>query len=351
MLTRRRAGFTLIELLVVIAIIAILAAMLFPVFARARESARKIQCLSNVKNIAMAVQIYLTDYDSFPPYETDRGMKDFWWQHGQSRLWGAIPSGVDCYVLWEANPYLRWPVVLEEYIKNRDVWKCPSAKWDGGTGFMVPAIGGLLQYYQAHESEIGAQGSSGLGPCDEAWPPGWGGTVTDSLAQLMNASPSTGGFAYQIYCDTQGLTGAKLSRVNDAANTPVCADGGTRRHLELWNVAYPDVCRLTCTYPGCNPEQCEDGESDTFDPPADGSALTNPSVRAQYARHLGGDNVGFADGHAAWFPAMSLITAGVASAKGEQSPISLQFLPVGCGPVTLCGPCAADCNGIAPLLY
>jgi len=52
-----------VELLVVIAIIAILAAMLFPVFARARESARKIQCLSNVKNIAMAFQIYLTDFD------------------------------------------------------------------------------------------------------------------------------------------------------------------------------------------------------------------------------------------------------------------------------------------------
>jgi prepilin-type N-terminal cleavage/methylation domain-containing protein len=55
----RRKGFTLIELLVVIAIIGILAAMLFPVFARAREAARKIQCLSNVKNIAMAVQMYL----------------------------------------------------------------------------------------------------------------------------------------------------------------------------------------------------------------------------------------------------------------------------------------------------
>src|SRR5512137_1788828 len=64
---RRTRGFTLIELLVVIAIIAILAAMLFPVFARARESARKIQCLSNVKNIAMAFQMYLQDYDRFPP--------------------------------------------------------------------------------------------------------------------------------------------------------------------------------------------------------------------------------------------------------------------------------------------
>ena len=56
-----RKGFTLIELLVVIAIIGILASMVFPVFARARESARKAVCLSNVKNIALAVQMYLAD--------------------------------------------------------------------------------------------------------------------------------------------------------------------------------------------------------------------------------------------------------------------------------------------------
>src|SRR5512137_1095352 len=66
---RQKKGFTLIELLVVIAIIAILAAMLFPVFARARESARKIQCLSNVKNIAIAFQMYLSDYDRMAPAE------------------------------------------------------------------------------------------------------------------------------------------------------------------------------------------------------------------------------------------------------------------------------------------
>ena len=64
----RRKGFTLIELLVVIAIIGILAAMVFPVFARARESARKAVCLSNVKNIALAIQMYMSDHnDTFPP--------------------------------------------------------------------------------------------------------------------------------------------------------------------------------------------------------------------------------------------------------------------------------------------
>jgi len=82
--TRRRKGFTLIELLVVIAIIAILAAMLFPVFARARESARKIQCLANVKNIATAIQMYFTDYDKLMPTE-----------HGQAAIeyFDGAPGG------------------------------------------------------------------------------------------------------------------------------------------------------------------------------------------------------------------------------------------------------------------
>lgn len=71
-----RAGFTLIELLVVIAIIAILAAILFPVFAQAREKARQITCLSNTKQLSLAVQMYTQDYDeTLPPSNllTDNG--------------------------------------------------------------------------------------------------------------------------------------------------------------------------------------------------------------------------------------------------------------------------------------
>jgi prepilin-type N-terminal cleavage/methylation domain-containing protein len=118
---RKRKGFTLIELLVVIAIIGILAAMLFPVFARARESARKIQCLSNVKNIALAFQMYFTDYDRYMPAEHNAEVLD----------WFGCDSSAGA-----ANPYLRVPVILEEYIKNRDVWRCPSAKMlSGAPGF------------------------------------------------------------------------------------------------------------------------------------------------------------------------------------------------------------------------
>ena len=72
MKSRKTTGFTLIELLVVIAIIAILAAILFPVFAQAREKARAARCLSNNKQIGIAVQMYLQDYDnSYPAQKAD----------------------------------------------------------------------------------------------------------------------------------------------------------------------------------------------------------------------------------------------------------------------------------------
>ncbi len=102
-MTRSRkpgSGFTLIELLVVIAIIAILAAMLFPVFARARESARKIQCLSNVKNIAMAIQLYLTDYDRLFPGEHDSALIAIFMDRGCGDFYGTN-------LAMRANPYLR----------------------------------------------------------------------------------------------------------------------------------------------------------------------------------------------------------------------------------------------------
>ena len=106
---RRRQGFTLIELLVVIAIIGILAAMVFPVFARARESARKAVCLSNVKNIALAIQMYLGDNnDVLPPSEKNAEIVHY------------FSPCEDCdEVANFANPYLRWPVMLDEYVKNR----------------------------------------------------------------------------------------------------------------------------------------------------------------------------------------------------------------------------------------
>ena len=92
-----RAGhfaFTLIELLVVIAIIAILAAMLFPVFARARENARKISCLSNLKQLGLGMMQYVQDYDDIYPLHY--------------------------------NGTQRWPQMMNPYVKSNQLYSCPS---------------------------------------------------------------------------------------------------------------------------------------------------------------------------------------------------------------------------------
>jgi prepilin-type N-terminal cleavage/methylation domain-containing protein/prepilin-type processing-associated H-X9-DG protein len=99
-----RAGFTLIELLVVIAIIAILAAILFPVFAQAREKARQTACLSNGKQIGIALMMYTQDYDETLPLNA-----------------GDVAN----YLAAGAAP--NWIVGIQPYLKNTDVFVCPSS--------------------------------------------------------------------------------------------------------------------------------------------------------------------------------------------------------------------------------
>ncbi len=107
-----KKGFTLIELLVVIAIIAILAAILFPVFAQARDKARQASCLSNVKQIATAMQLYPDDYDENFPCSSDPDA-------------GAlIPAGWG--TMWDTNERAVH-MQLFPYIKNHKLFVCPSA--------------------------------------------------------------------------------------------------------------------------------------------------------------------------------------------------------------------------------
>jgi prepilin-type N-terminal cleavage/methylation domain-containing protein/prepilin-type processing-associated H-X9-DG protein len=298
---RSRSGFTLIELLVVIAIIAILAAMLFPVFARARESARKIQCLSNVKNIAMAMQLYFTDYDKFPPAESRPEVVDFFKQKGG----GSCAAGT----MSQANPYLRWPVILDEYIKNRDVWRCPSAKTAATPECIIPTIyPDWLTWYKNHQVCI----------CIWAWPQGWGGTVTDSDddGSLCHwASVDSGATEISLPINERNL-GKSLSIVDDPAKYVFVADRGIKSNWwAVEQIAFPDVCRVKwgavvdrtgCSADWANPN-CANSLTCGVDYHLINKFWTDASMRDQYTRHLGGSNLGFLDGHAAWWKADAII--------------------------------------------
>ena len=112
MLSRR--AFTLIELLVVIAIIAILAAILFPVFSQAKEAAKKTSCLSNLKQIGLAMTLYVDDHDGILPDRRD--------------LKESLPGGYRPWTNWPpSDPRSGWAdTVLEPYEKADGEWSCPS---------------------------------------------------------------------------------------------------------------------------------------------------------------------------------------------------------------------------------
>jgi len=109
-----RKGFTLIELLVVIAIIAILAAILFPVFAQAREKARQATCLNNHKQLMTAAIMYSQDYDETFPATT------------------CVNPNMGCCVSETNNQYLNWALLIQPYAKNRNITHCPTVKWESG---------------------------------------------------------------------------------------------------------------------------------------------------------------------------------------------------------------------------
>ena len=118
-------GFTLIELLVVIAIIAILAAVLFPVFGRARENARRSSCQSNLKQLGLGILQYTQDYDESYPIAS---------------------QGPYTYSDVSIGLISQWPVAIQPYIKSLQVFQCPS---DSKKGDNAP-YGGIMLSYAAN---------------------------------------------------------------------------------------------------------------------------------------------------------------------------------------------------------
>jgi prepilin-type N-terminal cleavage/methylation domain-containing protein/prepilin-type processing-associated H-X9-DG protein len=153
-----RKGFTLIELLVVIAIIAILAAILFPVFARAREKARQTSCLNNIKQISLGLHMYFQDYDE----------RTLSYRH-------ELPG----------DRSIKWQHMLEPYVKNSQLYLCPSGDRTYGSGSIATAHYGWNYYYlffkaiaeitkpaetiMIAEKQAGAWGGVVYPPRSESW--------------------------------------------------------------------------------------------------------------------------------------------------------------------------------------
>jgi prepilin-type N-terminal cleavage/methylation domain-containing protein/prepilin-type processing-associated H-X9-DG protein len=223
-----RRGFTLIELLVVIAIIAILAAILFPVFARAREKARQTSCLSNLKQIGLAHLMYAQDYDERFLQGRYPGTCVF----GHAHL-AAAPDAI--------NDYRGWANHLQPYIKNIQVFRCPSATWTtctSGTGEATITNAYLINY----DGCVGRAMSQIQVPAEQMM-------HMDGQGSFVISSTNT-----KASCMSSSGMGNGLRRHNDGANV-VFVDGHAKWMAgSAIDGAIPATAGTWCTFLGITME-------------------------------------------------------------------------------------------------
>ncbi len=246
----KRSGFTLIELLVVIAIIAILAAILFPVFARAREKARQTTCLSNCKEMGLALMMYTQDSDEcLPTHETPCAA-------------GAAGSFTN----------LDWYEQLQPYAKNTQIFSCPSAKNESEwKAICYPGLHGAGNFNCNYGYSVQIQES----PYAVQW---WGGGQS---------------FRANLY---------KVAAMPAPADVPVIADCFVSRWVSSIDTNYgiSVIAALSNWVPG----EPTDGWQCGCPPTINDVQL----AADKYGRHSGGSNMVFADGHAKWYAVSNIRT-------------------------------------------
>ena len=262
----KRRGFTLIELLVVIAIIAILAAILFPVFAQARAKARQTSCLSNVKQLSLGFMMYVQDYDETFPY----------WNWGDSYGSGSrTPNHFESF----------WINAIYPYVKNGGVYACPGTN-DKST---------------VRQNLLWAWLSTAQIPTS--------GIQTALLEQAVSYGMSEPLESGNVCGQDGNHTGCGMASLNNPASTLIVADCNTglttgwspsvsptdalHKYI-ISRVAFPNAPA------GCwgNTATCGATQVDIGDYRSDISP--NFPIFDPQARHSSGNNIGYADGHAKW---------------------------------------------------
>ena len=230
-----RQGFTLIELLVVIAIIAILAAILFPAFARARENARRASCQSNLKQIALGIKQYTQDYDErFPKYTSVHAAPDQLHHEG-------------------------WGRVIQPYVKSTQIFQCPSEPTKpspdlvnvGTAGYGNGIhVSGYSDYF--YNMNLGASAGAGKNESE----------IQNSAVVIMNGDGADGRDDAYANCPNTTLCGSPSEGGNyqpgGVGGTPN-PTGAQNRHLEGANYGFVDghvkwlkISNVTYDDPGTN---------------------------------------------------------------------------------------------------
>jgi prepilin-type N-terminal cleavage/methylation domain-containing protein/prepilin-type processing-associated H-X9-DG protein len=201
--SRKGAAFTLIELLVVIAIIAILAAILFPVFAQAREKARQASCLSNEKQIGLGIMQYYQDYDETYPCHQ--------------------------FYLASTGAIYSWQTALDPYMKSRDVFRCPAN-----------ALNQTNVYGATNGYPISYVPNSALMP---NYSQNWVATVADvsapasTLMVLESRSPWAAISAWNVVYDRPASQAAYYAA---GAPIPGPTQGAAHQHMRMINMIFAD---------------------------------------------------------------------------------------------------------------